>query len=402
MRKKLLNLVCGSIFATSFATVGYAQAIQSTSEYQTAMQAISTGDYETAYSNMRNLMSDAKYHYAAKVEMGRIRQKQAESEMSIATNHFVEAAELLRDGIAQKGITGSEVPKALYDLGRIYEEKLRSYVEAKDVYEKIIEEYPTYLAIDKVYFNLGICEESMGLFDEAVSHYQKVVSDYSYSSYADMAREKVKKLAPGSSVEEQAISTAEDYAEEKSETEEGARAAISLGDMQAESGQYKQAASSYRKAIDEAHNQEDALEGYRKLVDMLDNQQKDHKAAAEAIEEMMSAYPNAQGVGDMVYRLGQIYETDLNPMKKKIIDGQVRYRKSDENSRKALDYYDSVTDKYPDSQVAADAWQRKATIYEELKEFDEARMAYEQFLKDFPQHKDAPEVRKKLRELEGY
>lgn len=398
----MLNLVFSSLIMSSLTTVGYAQAIQSTSEYQSAMQALGSSNFDKAYDSLSPLIQDGRHRAAAMVEMGRIRQKQAESEMSKALSHYNEAAELMSGGIQDKGITGSEIPKALYDLGRIYEEKLKNYDEAHGIYSRIIDEYPNYLAIDKVYYNLASCEELMGMFDEAAAHYQKVVSDYSYSSYFEAAQEKCRKLAPGTAVEEKAIASAEDYAEEKSETSEGARAALDLGDMQAKSGKYKLAAEAYRKAIGEATDTEEAVEAYRKLVDMLDNQQKDHKGAAAAIEEMMAAYPNAQGTEDLVYRLGQIYETDLDSMKKKVIDGQVRYRKSDENSRKALEYYDSVTDKYPDSQVAADAWQHKGKIYEELKEYDEAREAYEQFIKYFPQHKDAPEIRQKLKDMEGY
>ena len=398
----MLNLVFSSLIMSSLTTVGYAQAIQSTSEYQSAMQALGSSNFDKAYDSLSPLIQDGRHRAAAMVEMGRIRQKQAESEMSKALSHYNEAAELMSGGIQDKGITGSEIPKALYDLGRIYEEKLKNYDEAHGIYSRIIDEYPNYLAIDKVYYNLASCEELMGMFDEAAAHYQKVVSDYSYSSYFEAAQEKCRKLAPGTAVEEKAIASAEDYAEEKSETSEGARAALDLGDMQAKSGKYKLAAEAYRKAIGEATDTEEAVEAYRKLVDMLDNQQKDHKGAAAAIEEMMAAYPNAQGTEDLVYRLGQIYETDLDSMKKKVIDGQVRYRKSDENSRKALEYYDSVTDKYPESQVAADAWQRKGKIHEELKEYDEAREAYEQFIKYFPQHKDASEVRQKLKDMEGY
>ena len=86
-------------------------------------------------------------------------------------------------------------------------------------------------------------------------------------------------------------------------------------------------------------------------------------------------------------------------MKKKIVDGQVRYRKSDESSRKAIEYYDSVTDRYPDSDVAADAYMHKGKLYEELKEYSEARTQYEQFLRDFPQHKEAQSIRNKLKKI---
>ena len=172
--------------------------------------------------------------------------------------------------------------------------------------------------------------------------------------------------------------------------------------MQAESGKFKQAAASYRKAIKESESPEESVEAYRKLVSMLDEKQKNYEEAAKVIEEMIQKYPDAKGNEDMVYRLGQIYEKDLDSMQKKVIDGQVRYKKNTENSRKAIEHYDSVTEKYPESDVAADAYLRKAEIYSELKEYSSARQSYENFLKQFPQHPDAADVREKLNELEGY
>ncbi len=45
---------------------------------------------------------------------------------------------------------------------------------------------------------------------------------------------------------------------------------------------------------------------------------------------------------------------------------------------------------------------RKGKIYEDLKEYSEAKAEYERFIKEFPQHSDAPAIRKKLQDLEGY
>lgn len=402
MKKRLLVFFYFSAIFFSRAANLCAQPIQGTVEYQTAMKALGENNYEVAYESLSSLLANGRYRSAAMVELGRIRQKQAETEMSLALSHYNEAAELMNAGIMSDGLSGSEVPKALYDLARIYEEKLKNFVQAHNIYSKIIEDYPTYLAIDKVYFNLASCEEAMGMYEEAAINYQKVVSDYSYSTYHQVAREKVKKLSSGTSVAEAAIASQEEWADEKSETAEGARASLDLGDMQADAGKYKQAANAYKRAIQESNTQEEAIEAYRKLISMQDEKQKDYKAAAATIQEMLDTYPNARGNEDMIYRLGQIYETDLDGMKKRIVDGKVRYRKSDENSRKAIEYYDSVTDKYPDSNVAADAYLRKGKIYEDLKDYSEARASYQRFLKEFPQHNEAAGIREKLKDLEGY
>ena len=402
MKKSLLiSLGCTAIFFNTLPNL-YAQAIQRTLEYQNAMKALGEGDYEKAYETISPLIQKDKYRGAALYEMGKIRNRQAEAEMSIAINHFNEAADYMNSGLTSNGVNGSEVPKAMFDLATLYQEKLKDYTSAIDIYSKIIDNYPTYLAIDKVYYNLAACEESNGMLDEAVSHYHKVVSEYPYSTFFAVAKEKTRKLAKGTKSADAVMETQEQFAEEASNTSEGGKANLDLGDMQAQSGKYKQAANSYRQAIRDASTQEEGVEAYRKLISMLDEKQKDYKAAAEAIEEMLEAYPNASGNEDMVYKLGQIYENDMDSLKKQIVDGQVRYRKSDESSRKAIEYYDSVTSKYPDSNVAADAYIHKGKLYEELKEYAEARAEYESFIKDFPNHSEAQNIKRKIKELRDY
>ena len=402
MRKNLLVLFCGSVILFNSAVSAYAQAIKGSPEYQEAMQAVSQGKYEEAFEAISPLIQNGRYRSAAMYEMGKIRLRQAESEMNSAINHFNEAADYMNDGLSNNGVSGSELPKALFDLGVLYYDQLKNYAMAREMFLRIVEGYPTYLAIDKVYFNLAECEEAMGMQDEAVGHYQKIISDFSYSSYVQASQGKVRSLSSGTSHAEEAIESQQRIAEDKSFTEEGGKANLDLGDMQAKAGKYKQAASAYRQAIRDADSQEEGVEAYKKLVNMLEEKQKDYKGAAEAIEEMLDAYPNAAGNEEMLYKLGQIYENDIDSMKKKIVDGQVRYRKSDENSRKAIEYYDSVTDKYPDSQVAADAYVHKGKLYEDLKEYSEAKAEYEKFIKEFPQHSDVPSIKQKIQELEGY
>ena len=402
MNKKVLVSFCCSLFLCGCSVDSFAQSIRGTAEYQAAMQALAESRYQDAYDSLAPMIQDSRTRGSALVEMGRIRLKQAESEMSLALSHYNEAAEFMNGGIADNGVSGSEIPKVMFDLAMIYNDKLKNYVQAHELLSKIVDDYPTYMAIDKVYYNLAACEELMGMKEQAAVHYQKVVSDYAYSTYFSAAQEKLKSISSGTSVAESAIETQEQIADNKSYTEEGGKANLDLGDMQADAGKYKQAAASYRKAIRDANSQEEGVEAYRKLVSMLDEKQKDYKAAAAAIEEMLEAYPNARGNEDMIYKLGQIYENDMDSMVKKVDNGKVRYRKSDESSRKAIDYYNSVTDRYPDSQVAAEAFIRKGKIYEDLKEYSEAKAEYERFIKEFPQHNDAPAIRNKLKDLEGY
>ena len=62
--------------------------IQNTSEYQTAIQALANGDYSSAADAIQPLLA-GPHKKSAMVELGKIRQRQAESEISSALNHFM-------------------------------------------------------------------------------------------------------------------------------------------------------------------------------------------------------------------------------------------------------------------------------------------------------------------------
>jgi tetratricopeptide (TPR) repeat protein len=379
-----------------------AQPVQSTPEYQKAMQLLAQGTYEQAIEELKTLLGNGKFHSPAMVEIGKIRIKQAEAEMSNALAHFSEAADMLNSGIMSGGVTGPELPKTLYDLARVYEERIKNYVMASEIYNKIIEEHPAFLAIDKVYFNLATCQEAMGMYEQAATNYKKIVTDYGYSTYFQAAQEKMKKLSIGTGAQEGAITAQTEIAADAKDEQE-IKANMDLGDMQAESGNFKEAAAAYRKAISASTDPDDAISGYRKLIGMLDEKEKDYQGAAKALEEMLQRFPDAPGGEDLVYRLGRIYEQDMDSMKTQVIDGKVRYRKSSENVEKAIDYYNSVTEKYPDADVSADAFLRKGELYEkELKDYDKARASYQEFLRKFPGHSEADSVRQKLEDIEGY
>ena len=379
-----------------------AQPVQSTPEYQKAMQLLAQGTYEQAIEELKTLLGNGKFHSPAMVEIGKIRIKQAEAEMSNALAHFSEAADMLNSGIMSGGVTGPELPKTLYDLARVYEERIKNYVMASEIYNKIIEEHPAFLAIDKVYYNLATCQEAMGMYEQAATNYKKIVTDYGYSTYFQAAQEKMKKLSIGTGAQEGAIVAQTEIAADAKDEQE-IKANMDLGDMHAESGNFKEAANAYRKAISASTDPDDAISGYRKLIGMLDEKEKDYQGAAKALEEMLQRFPDAPGGEDLVYRLGRIYEQDMDSMKTQVIDGKVRYRKSSENVEKAIDYYNSVTEKYPDADVSADAFLRKGELYEkELKDYDKARASYQEFLRKFPGHSEADSVRQKLDEIEGY
>lgn len=380
----------------------FAQPIQSTTQYQQSRQLLAQGKYQQAVDVMKKLISDPKYQVEAMVEAGKIQIRQAENEMSSALAHFSEAANAISAGIKSGKLKGPDVSKTLYDLGRIYEERLKNYFEAAKVYEQLIAEHPDFMSIDKIYFHLATCYEEMNMNDKAVENYTKIVEDYQYSTFFKVAQAKMKSLAVGTSNEKKAIEAQENLVDDTQTLAEEAQANLDLGDMKAEAGDYSQAEDAYRKAT-QSDNPDTAVKAYRKLIDMMNEKEKNYDDAAKAVEELTTKYPDYPGNEEYVYKLGRIYETDLTDLKTRVVDGRVLYRKSPENIEKAINYYNIVTEKYPDADVCADAYLRKGELYEkDLNEYDKARQSYEDFLQNFPQRPEANEVRQKLKSLSDY
>ncbi len=378
------------------------QAIQMASEYQQAQQLLAQSNFEGAVGALQGLLSNSQLAASARVEIGNIRMRQAESEMSQALSHYSEAATSMSDGLKAGGVKGPDAPRILYDLGRIYEERLMDYPKAIDIYNRIVSNYPNFMSIDKVLYHLALSYERTGKLDDAAKMYKEVVSKHQYSSFFQEAQNRMKLLAPGTSQGEAAIEVQENLAEGARNDAQSAQANMDLAAMLAKQGDYAKAIEAYKKAAAEAPNQDMARDAYRLMASMMDEKQKDYKGAAATLEEMMQKFPDAPGNDQSLYKLGRIYEENLTNYKTRVIDGNVRYRKDDEGAKKAIDYYDRLTEKFPDADVSAEAYLRKGDLYRtQLKDEEEAKKQYGEFIKRYPDHPEAEKVRERLKQLEN-
>jgi len=396
-------LFLGLALILSLTEPSFGQGIQMTPEYQQSRQLLSQGNYEGAISILQPLLGQSNYSATARIEIGNVRQRQAEAEMSQALNHFNEAANYFFEGIEKGGLKGPEAPKVLYDLGRIYEERLNDFVKAAEMYNRLVSGYPTFLSIDKAVYHLAACQEKLGKISEAAASYREIVSKYPYSAFFQVAQNRMKNLSPGTDQGKAAIEAQEGIVDEAKGDIQSAQASMDLAAMLAKQGDYKKAVESYRKVISDAPNSDLARDAYKRMAALQDEKEKDYKGAAATLEEMTQKFPDAPGADQNLFRLGRIYEQDMQEYKTRVVDGQVRYRKDDENTRKALDYYNKVTEKYPDADVSADAFLRKGEIYmKQLKDPEEAKKEYQEFLKRFPDHPEADKIREKLDKLDEY
>jgi|GEM_PF-877910 len=378
------------------------QAIQMSTEYQQAQQLMAQSNFEGAIGALQGLLSNPQLAASARVEIGNIRMRQAENEMSQSLSHYSEAATNMSEGLKAGGVKGPDAPRILYDLGRIYEERLMDYPKAVDVYSRVVANYPNFMSIDKVIYHLALSYERTGKLDEAARMYKEVVSKHQYSSFFQEAQSRMKVLAPGTSQGAAAIEVQENLAEGARSDTQSAQANMDLAAMLAKQGDYAKAIDAYKKAAAEATNQDMARDAYRLMASLMDEKQKDYKSAAAVLEEMIQKFPDAPGSDQSLYKLGRIYEENLTNYKTRVIDGSVRYRKDDEGAKKAIDYYDRLTEKFPDADVSAEAYLRKGDLYRtQLKDEEESKKQYTEFIKRYPDHPEAEKVRERLKQFEN-
>lgn len=379
-----------------------AQSLQTSPEYLSAQQLTAQRSYEEAISALQPLLNNPECAAEARIEIGSIRMRQAESEYAASLSHFGEAAQNLAAGIEQGGISGPRRPNTLYDLGRIYGEKLFDYPKAIDTYRKILDEHPEFLAIDKVVFQLASSLEKMLQYNSAVEYYQYLLTSYPYSSYSQAAQERMTALAPGTKHAAAAIEIQEEILDAAAGEEEAAQAGLDLAAMQAEAGKYKQAIRTYEKLAQESSDPDVAREAMKRMAIIMDEKEKDYKGAAKMLETLVNENPDSQDAKENLFRLGRIYEQDVQDLKTRVVDGQVRYRKSTANFTKALDYYDKLTESDPNADVSADAFLRKGEIYQkQFNDVDEAKRQYNEFLRRFPTHPEAESIRQRLKDIDN-
>ncbi|MFZ2959326.1 MAG: tetratricopeptide repeat protein [Candidatus Ozemobacteraceae bacterium] len=385
--------------ALPFACLG--GEIQGTTEYQQAQQAFTQMNYEAAVTALQPLLSNPQTAAEAKIEIGRARQKQAESELSQSLTHFNDAANSYAQGIEEGGLKGPEGPKILYDVGRIYEERVYNYAKAAEIYEKIMTNHPTFLSIDKVAFNLAGCYEKTGRPADAARMFKDIVTKYPYSTYFQIAQGRMRALAGGTGIGKEAIEAQEGIVEGARTDGQQAKAQLDLAAMHASQGDNKKAIEEYKKIIADVPGSDAARDAASRMANLLDKE-KDYKGAAAALEDVVNKFPNDPGNEKNLMKLGRLYEDNISDLKTRTRDGQVLKKEGNDNIIKAIEYYDRINESYPDADVSADALLRKGDLYRtRLKDEDEAKKSYQDFLKRFPDHAEAESVRERLKKIES-
>lgn len=116
---------------------------------------------------------------------------------------------------------------------------------------------------------------------------------------------------------------------------------------------------------------------------------KNFSAAVTEYEKLIKEYPNSQYAEDSYFALAGIFQMNK-------IDNLKRVQ----SAQKAIEYYQQFYNQFSDSENAPKALFMIGFMRaNDLNEYDSARLAYNEFLKKFPEHELAPSVKMELDNL---
>ena len=111
--------------------------------------------------------------------------------------------------------------------------------------------------------------------------------------------------------------------------------------------------------------------------------------AIESYQTLVDKYPQSELAPDALYEMAALYQNNL-----------IKNLTKKESLRKSVEIYRSVYDKYPKSKKAPMALFMSGFILaNELNNYDEASKAYNLFLKEFPNHELSTSAREELKHL---
>ncbi|MBX7243984.1 MAG: tetratricopeptide repeat protein [Candidatus Sumerlaeaceae bacterium] len=118
-----------------------------------------------------------------------------------------------------------------------------------------------------------------------------------------------------------------------------------------------------------------------RTLELRDEATSDTAQKITLLEEFLKKYPKSARAADLKWRIATITQRDL----RKPLD--------------AIKLYRAFAEEFPKDERAPEALFRVAQIYEEIKEFAEARKAYEKVVQDYPKSKFADEAQFKVANL---
>ncbi len=111
--------------------------------------------------------------------------------------------------------------------------------------------------------------------------------------------------------------------------------------------------------------------------------------AIESYQTLVDKYPQSELAPDALYEMATLYQNNL-----------IKNLTKKESLQKSVEIYRSVYDKYPKSKKAPMALFMSGFILaNELNNYDEASKAYNLFLKEFPNHELSTSAREELKHL---
>lgn len=281
--------------------------------------------------------------------------------LMLGTHYFargeLDSAWTLFAGLLKEGLDPESTRIARFYLANIYYSS-REFRRAEEAFRRLLEDYPRAREMPDILFGLAESLYQLGRFQEALEYYRRIVGKFPGSAPADDAQYNTAWCLIELGKEDEAMDALRQLLRRYPESEFAASAQFTLGDYLYNRGRYREAMEAYRKVLERYPDDPVAVKvsrlikeveetlAYQKLeqgialmdsAEATDNKEF-YERAIEVFQGVLDRYPDTESAVGALGNIGVCLE------------GLGRWRE-------AVKMYDKVIELYEQKRASRDAWQ---------------------------------------------
>ncbi len=283
--------------------------------------------------------------------------------------------------VASKASQGRVRAKALLLIGKTYRQQEKSE-NAEKAFREVIESYPNTSTYYEASYELGLLQQDIGKYLEAIGSLKRIIADTSSSNPVLKQRAL---LAIGKS-----YFKLNDFSNSSAFLDQLLRQSVSpeinlearqlAASAREEQKDYRGALEHYRAITTDTSRVVDRRTGYVGAAS-ASRILKDYQAAVSYLQNFIKEYPNDPNATAALYVIGEIYENDYS---------------GNDKEQKAITSYHEILSRYPRSSFVDDALFRIGKVQERLKGFEQALKSYDELITRYPASPFIPEAKGRI------
>jgi len=364
-------------------------ATEGTSNLEKARQLMAEGSHDKAIAYLKAFVDanpNAEESPAALLEIGKCQKEVFEKNRLLMVDNVIKSYE----DMANRFPDSEDTALAYYQMGQLYEKELKESKEAIKYYEKCIYNFPMSQQAASAHYRMGqIYENDLKDYDSAIISYTKLSNDFYKFQIAVDARLRIeeiyeKKLKDARRAEDAYKEIIAAYPENKKMPD----VLMNFARFYRDRGDTENAVKTCQQLIERFPKDPTVRDAYEEIADIYE-EKRDYQNLAQTYIKLYEYDPNAEKADQTLFKIGQVYETNLRAYKKKRIDDVTYFKLDKAPLEESIKYYTKLVDTYPQSKYAPTALMRIAEVLQnDLYKGIEAKYMYKAIVDKYPESKE--------------